>query len=311
MAEPDLRVEGRGAGGLLDPAELRVLAHVWKQFWWSRSAVWIVGLLALLAFGPPTGTVDRLDPYSFTVPFESSGLNALIAPAVGWDSAHYLGIATFGYAAPESPAFFPLYPSLLALGGGGTGSMLLGIGLSIVFSLAALLVVHRLVSIDFGPVIAASTVAIIAWFPSALVLSAVYTDALFLLLSAGSLLAGRLNNWPLAGLLGALAAATRSAGVLLIVPLLVLYLFGPRRGTRSLGSRHRFGPRYALRPDVAWVFLVPVGLVAYMAYLGEVTGDPTALFGPRTDGSGWSPHSPVCRCRSGRRSRGSGSSCPE
>ena len=71
------------------------------------------------------------------------------------------------------------------------------------------------------------TVVLIAFFPAAVFFSAAYTESLFLALSVGVLLAARRERWALAGALGALAAATRSMGVLLIVPALLMYLSQP------------------------------------------------------------------------------------
>jgi len=56
--------------------------------------------------------------------------------------------------------------------------------------------------------------------------------------------------------------------VLLVVPALILYLYGPR--TDRAPDRDDAGrrPRYRVRPDLAWLALAPAGLLAYAAYLG-------------------------------------------
>jgi hypothetical protein len=104
-------------------------------------------------------------------------------------------------------------------------------------------------------------VAITAVFPMAFFFSAVYSESLFLALSLGAVLAARRGRWAWAGVAGALAAGTRSAGVLVLIPLAVLYLQGP-------------APR-RLR-DAAWLALVPAGLLAYLAYQGIAAGDALA-----------------------------------
>lgn len=59
-----------------------------------------------------------------------------------------------------------------------------------------------------------------AFFPTAFFLNAVYTEALFLTFTTGSFWAAYVRrDLLLAGLLGALAAATRNFGVLLLIPL--------------------------------------------------------------------------------------------
>lgn len=265
----------------LDAARRAAVRDVWAAFWTSRIAVWVAGMAAVLVFGWFPETSARLDPLYTTVPFDDTFANLLVSPAARFDSAWYLAISDFGYEVSGRPAFFPLFPGLTALGGAAIGSPLLaGMLISTLAGLAGLYLVHRMVALDFDAELARTTVWIMAWFPGALVLSAVYTEALFLALSAGSLYAGRLGRWPLAGLLGGLAAASRSGGLLLIVPLLVLYIWGPRadRPGPGLGAG-RPRPRHPLRADVLWILAaVPAGLLAYVAYLGVATGDPLAAF---------------------------------
>ncbi len=153
-----------------------------------------------------------------------------------------------------------------------------GLLVSCASALAGLYLLHRLVEIDFGADTARAVVLIVAWFPSALVLSAVYSEGLFLLLSVGSIYAARLGRWPLAGLAGALAAGTRSSGVLLMVPLMVMYLYGPRTDRPRHCIAGGWRPRHRVTPDVLWIAAVPAGLVAYLAYLWVATGDPLSAF---------------------------------
>lgn len=276
----ELRAQTSELWSLGDLAEERKLALrvAWSAFWSSRAIVWAAGMAAVLAFGwfPETGA--RLDPFYFTQPFHDSFANLLVAPAARWDSSWYLAIAQFGYEVPDRAAFFPLFPALLNIGGSLTGSALVfGILLSSACGLGALYLMHRLVSIDFGVERARTSVWMLAWFPSAIFLSAVYTEGLFLLLSLGSLYAGRRGRWAVAGLLGGFAAATRSNGMLILVPLAMLYLYGPR-ADRPPESQGGLRPRYRLRADAAWLALIPAGVLAYLAYLGAALGDPLAAF---------------------------------
>jgi hypothetical protein len=100
--------------------------------------------------------------------------------------------------------------------------------------------------------------------------------------------------------LGALASATRSAGLVLVAPMMVLYLYGPRedrppdflrrrlRGEAEppgaqpdrpdLPMRPWWQPRYRVRRDVLWVVALPVGLGAYMAYLALAGGSALLPF---------------------------------
>jgi len=265
------------------------LAPVWRPVWASRLLVWAAGVAGVLVWPRlvPADVWRDFDPNRLTAPFGPVG-DLLVAPAARWDSAWYLAIAAGGYGDdPARTAFFPLYPLLVrALGGpadalgAGVGAYLVaGVLVSLVALLVGLWAVHRLAALDLGNADARLTVALVALSPTAFAFSAVYSESLFLALSAGALYAGRLGRWRWAGALAALASATRSTGVLLVVPLALLYLYGPRADRASAPpGRSRLRPRHAVRPDAAWLALAPAGLGAYLAYLALTTGDPTAPF---------------------------------
>lgn len=217
------------------------MADAWRALWTSRLLVWVSGIVAVLVWGEsarapgfdPAGIVGGL-PY---------------APAARWDAVWYLGIARDGYEAGASAAFFPLYPLLIgALG----GSVLAAIAISTAAFLAALWALHALTELELGAEAARWTVYALAFSPMAFFFSAVYGESLFLALTVGSVLAARRDRWALAGVLGALAAATRSTGVLLLVALVLLWW----------GARPR-----ARVSQLAWLALVPLGMAAFPAGL--------------------------------------------
>jgi hypothetical protein len=234
----------------------------------SRAIVWGAGLIALALFGQKASVFASMDGRHVTEPFGSATANFLFAPAARWDSAWYLTIAHAGYATRASSAFFPLYPLLIC---GGTvllgSALLVGTLISVMATAVALHLLYRLARLDLSHEQARTTVMLVAFFPAALFLSAVYTEALFLMLSVGAIYAARLERWAWAGLLGGLAAATRSGGVLLLLALAWPYLW-----------RARGQPRRTLGRSVAWLALVPAGLLAYMGYLALVHHAPLAAF---------------------------------
>lgn len=178
--------------------------------------------------------------------------NVLAAPAVRWDSIHYLAIAHLGYADAASTVFYPLYPLLVRLLGDVIGSdPVAGILISVVSFGVALRLLHRLTALELGPRAADAAVALLAFAPLSLFFSAVYTESLFLALSVGSIYAGRRGRWKLAAGLGGLAAATRVTGILLTLPLAIMY----RRERRCLDR------------GLAVLAAVPAGLVAYLGFL--------------------------------------------
>ncbi len=276
-----------------------------RAFVLSRLVVWVAGLGTILVLGWAESRGARLDPLWSCRPTGTAGLDALVAPGCRWDSTWYLKIAEAGYtsADPARSAFFPLYPALIAIVSAPLGGSLLAAGLLIswVCALAFLTLLHRTVAAARDAATATTVVRVAAFVPPAVFLSAVYTEALFLVLSLGALVAARRDRWAWAGVLGAFAASCRSIGVLLVIPLAVEYLWGrrtaastatgssgsdPERATASVPpvpgraparwlsiARAAWRSRHPLRPDVLWIGLVPLGVVAYAAFLGVATGD--------------------------------------
>jgi len=140
-----------------------------------------------------------------------------------WDGANYIRIAQYGYQTRLDVAFFPLFPLLIALIAHVLGSwsyLIVGVLLSNAALLGALLVLYQMVVDATDDRTALRTVLYLCIFPTAFYFFAPYNESLFLLLITGSFLAMRRQRWAVAGILGFLAALTRSAGLLLAVPYL-------------------------------------------------------------------------------------------
>lgn len=265
----------RAAALARDPAARVVL----RALVLSRVVVWAAGLFGALALGRRRGWAG-FDPAHVTEPFGAVA-NALLAPAARWDSVWFLAVANHGYGGSSArTAFFPLYPLLAHAAGWLTGSALTGgLPVSLVAFAMGLGLVHRLAELELGRAAADRAVLLLACFPMSFFFSAVYSESLFLALSAGALLAARREHWALAGALGALGAATRSVGVVLVLPLLWIYLYGPRApGAPRARAGPAWRPRHPLRPSGLWLALVPAGLGAYMGWLWAAGVDPMTPF---------------------------------
>jgi hypothetical protein len=253
----------------LDAGLRTAMADAWRALWLSRLLVWVAGTGAFVAFGT-SGREGDFDPGGVTRPFGPVG-DALLAPFARWDSVWFVNIAQGGYGDGTREAFFPLYPLVVKVTGAPLGSpVVAGALASTALLFAALVLLHRLVALDHGRGVARDAVLVTALAPMAFFFSAVYSESLFLALSVGAVYAARTDRWAWAGALGAFAAATRSAGVLLLVPLAMLYLWDV--GRPSL-RRHR-----PVRVDALWLALVPLGVVAYCAALALDGEDPLAPF---------------------------------
>ncbi|MBV8429567.1 MAG: glycosyltransferase family 39 protein, partial [Solirubrobacterales bacterium] len=249
-----------------------------KAFLGSRLIVWAAAWVALARFGENLYAPSVLDPSGLTAPFKSIPLDKLVAPFGRWDSVSYLQIAHAGYQNRLSTAFYPLYPLLIRIGSViPIPPLIVGGLISSGAAVAALALLHRVALLDLDARAATLTVVLVAFFPTALFLSTTYTESLFLLLTLLSVYAARTERWWLAGLAGGLAAFSHSNGVLILVLLAILYLYGPRRATPT-GREVGVWPRYRLRPDALWLLLVPLGLITYMGYLWATHGSPFQPF---------------------------------
>lgn len=233
----------------------------------TRVALWLVALLAEATSEPRRnpGASEWDDP-ALTGALSEPWVTVLGVWA-RWDAVWFLRIAEDGYASrPGAAAFFPLYPLLeRGLGPFVGGPLAAGVLVSLVAGGAALYLLHRLVHLELGDEVARRAVLYLAVAPTALFLAAAYSEALFLALTLASVYAARRGSFAAAGAWGGLAALTRSSGVLLLVPLGIMWV------------QHRGGLRRALAPGLAWLALVPAGTAAFGGYLWWRLGDPVAF----------------------------------
>ncbi|MEO7674031.1 MAG: mannosyltransferase family protein [Pyrinomonadaceae bacterium] len=205
--------------------------------------------------------------YSIVNNLSFDGSNTFLSIWARWDAAHYVQIAKLGYTAIGEDrfliVFFPFYPALVYLFSivfrDPLVSAFIVTGLA---SVALGLVFRELVRLDHPEKTAQMAVLFLFIFPTSYFLHIPYTESLFLALTIGSFLAARKKRWLIAGILGALAGATRINGLILI-PALAFELWDEYRTTRKI--------------DKKWLFLmlVPVGFATYLTLNYIVAGDPT------------------------------------
>ncbi|MBX6341980.1 MAG: hypothetical protein IRY97_05935 [Thermomicrobiaceae bacterium] len=189
----------------------------------------------------------------------------LIEPLRNWDGFWYTLIAERGYEAhPATAAFWPLYPLLLNVVQSFTdwSIPLAGVVVSNVAFLGALVLLYRLVRLDYGEAVAGRTVWLLALFPTAYYFSAVYTESLFLLLTVAAVYYARTAHWGRAAVAAFLAGLTRNTGVLVLLPVGLLLV-------RRYGWHPRGWWREGLQ--VACAALAPL---LFLWHLDSVWGDP-------------------------------------
>lgn len=252
---------------------LRGLGYCLAVFLSVRVGLSVLTLLAVAllphpsAIGEAAGIPSPVNVPGWPAPTITPGWHNLVTAWERFDGLWFLRIATAGYVEDDgSAAFFPLYPLVIRivsplLGGHPLAAALL---VSNAAFLGALVVLYFLTSSEFDERIARRTVLYLAIFPTAYFFLAPYSESLFLLLVVASLWAARRGKWPLAGLAGALAAATRNVGVLLILPLAVEGILQYRE------KGHRLAPR------LLWTGAVAAGTLAYLGFWQGFAGDALA-----------------------------------
>jgi hypothetical protein len=269
------RLRGPGAalavtatGWVVATADRRALVRTLGYFVLTRLTFFIIAACAI-----------RIVPAGIQPPTEVYlGKNLSLATWVRWDAWWYLNVVERGYwydpEGKSNVAFFPLFPlaikGLTALIGNQVVAGLLVANLAAV---AAVVLFWIWVRGAAGPVAAERAVLWLLVFPFSFFLHTIYAESLFFLLVAGSFIAAGRGRWPLAGLCGGLAAATRPMGVLLF-PAFAWGLLRERRAGRAIGAAPVLG-----------VLLVPAGLGVYALYLGVMFGNPLAFWDAHA--SGW------------------------
>ena len=212
-----------------------------------------------------------------------------------WDSEWYLLIAEEGYHVEErlagrrvayfpadSTGFFPLYPILIR----GFGAFLSFLPRPAALLLSAVLVSNAALlgalillgervrrtgvrsrhGAAPGEAVAVFSCAALLCFPPSLFLSAVYAESLLLLLTLLCFKWLREERWWSASVAGALASATKPAGLLLIVPALIAVI-GAGRGSAARGPS-KAASRWAS------LAIYPAGTALFSLYCARAFGDP-------------------------------------
>jgi hypothetical protein len=231
----------------------------WREALWAfvgahllLAAVGVIGggMLPLPPGQPPTDA-------GFPNPLLSPGWHMLVTSLQRQDAQWFLRLATTGYSPGDnSAAFFPAYPLAvrtvhLVPGIGPLGAALLVANAA---AFGALLLLHALTRLELGDAAARRAVLFTALFPTAFFLYAPYTESSFLLASIATFWFARRDRWGWAAVAGALAAGTRSVGVLLILALWVEAI-----------AQHRSDGR-ALVPRIAAAAAVAIGPVLYAGW---------------------------------------------
>ena len=220
-------------------------------FAWSRAAIWVGALFALLTFltGGNPRSIHRDDPTLI------HDLGRITDVWARWDSVWFIRIAQHGYdVAAGAPAFYPLYPALVAVVGRLCGGhyVLGGVIVSLAATAASFVLLARLAERLVGPDVARRTVLLLAVFPMSLFLQAVYSESVFLLAALAAFLAAERGQFARAGLWAGASLLARPTGIAVLLGIAVLAARHPAR-LRALSSTLLALPVFALFPLWLWI----------------------------------------------------------
>ncbi|MFJ3231496.1 mannosyltransferase family protein [Streptomyces sp. NPDC086787] len=240
----------------LTPTDLGAL----RLYLFTRLGLWLVAYCT--AWLLPPGS-DTKHPASWLSRWEQ------------WDWTHYRHIAEYGYfgpfpgVAPASDnrvAFFPGFPLLLRAVHTLTGEWVVaGLLISLVSGAVAVVALARIAGLDRPDSALAGrrATAFLLLSPAAVFLAAGYTESLFLAFALPAWLAAKNRRWAVAGVLTALATATRISGLFLAAAIALECVLAARGGHRGRG----------LWRSLPWCALPAVPAAAYTLYLYANTGD--------------------------------------
>ncbi len=196
--------------------------------------------------------------------------NVFLNPWAQYDGRAYLDIAKNGYSSEflngaSNYGWYPLYPLLIRIFS-FIGYDLAAFLISNVASFFAVVFLYLLVKDEFNTTVARKTILYILLFPTAYFMTMMYTESLFLLFSVGCFYFARKEKWLAVGIFGFLASLTRMQGVILFVPM--IYMYFDKRGFNIKNTDRK----------ILCIFLIPLGLITFLAYDYAITGDPLIQF---------------------------------
>ncbi len=258
-------------------------AQLSTQSWRDIAPPWWKAMLSILPIFLLTRFIFVLLAYLGGVLFTAADFAAtsvsyhdLLANWNRGDVTTYLTLAASGYTHPEQTLLFPLFPTLIrTLAPLFRQSQLsAGFFISNIAFLGALIVLYRIVEIEFDRDTARRATLYIAIFPTAFVFFIAYSESLFLFFALVSFYSMRQKAWWLAGLFGALATLTQFAGLFLFVVFLCEYVrqIGPQ--IRKTWQEDTLTKRIRLILPALSALLIPFALVLYFSALRTLYGDP-------------------------------------
>lgn len=249
---------------------------------WHRAvaiglAAFVVSRLCVLAGAGVRASQVVVDANNDGEPRPGTPLGLIAGVFTQWDGLWYMEIVRGGYPRFIPPeityfqrearaAFFPLFPLVVRAADRvlPAGDTVAALGVNLVLSLAAVVLVGVLARRLFDVQVAERAMVLFAVFPGSFVLSFAYAEALLIVLAAACLWFLVDERWLFAGVTAALATATRPNGIALVAACAVAAAIAiyRRRDWLSLVAP----------------ILAPIGFVSFQLFLAGHTGESWPWF---------------------------------
>lgn len=279
--DPDEATEATGSVDRDDasPSDER---RAWRLAMVKGAAAYVVSRVMVIAGSGIVAAQRGVDANVEGVARPEGAQTFIVQVLDSWDGNWYMEIVRGGYPQEIPPnityfqvearaAFFPLYPLLVrAFDRVLPGSeVFAGIFVNALLGLLVVLMVGLLARTLFGIKPAERTMILMALFPGSFVLSFAYSEALLILLSAICLYFLYRRQWLFAGVVAALATATRPNGV-------------------AIAAACGLAALIAIWQDREWKALIapllaPIGFIAFQWYLRVHTDEDWAWFRVQTE----------------------------
>lgn len=237
-----------------------------------RQAKWAVGSCLgsrIIIFATIVFSRMVLVPGPSGLPPGAEAHGTLLSVLHAWDGTWYRTIAQAGYfsqllpwknGVPLDLAFFPFYPLLIRLVAFVVPDFwIAAVVVSNICFLASAVLFDALIKLDYpDPRVGRRAITFLMFTPMSFFFSMTYTESTFLMLSLAAFLAARKEKWLIASLCGMCLSATRPHGFLIALPLFLEYLRQWRRSEPTAKT--------LFRPPLFLLGLIPLGLIAFMAF---------------------------------------------
>ena len=249
--------------GIINSMTIR--SYILKLFLATRILLLTIGWLGYKYIILPYGSVGSFGRLTEDYPW-------FLKVWAVWDSGWYLDIARSGYAttAPlfssvqSNLGYFPLYPFLLRIVARYAffgNYILAGIVISNIVFLIGVYYMYKLLRLDYDEIFTRRSIKYLFLIPTAFIFSGVFSESLFFCLTILCFYMARKEKWWLVGISGFLLVLTKVFGILMFLPLCMIYL----------SQRNYDWKKISL--SAAWLMGIPAGLLSFGIYLYIHTGD--------------------------------------